>query len=105
MATSRNSAQTLSKAWFQAIDQAEAMTLPERLWQRPQVKGITIDGPTSQDLDDAIYLEATPTGAIASIHIADVSELVTIGSPLDKVALARTQTRYLGTGSVRWERE
>jgi len=100
MAPSRNSAQSLSKAWFQAIDQAEALTLPESLWQRPQVQGITIDGPTSKDLDDAIYIEATPTGAIASIHIADVSELVTMGSPLDKVALARTQTRYLRRGNI-----
>ena len=56
--------------------------------------------PTSRDLDDAIYLEATPTGAVASVHIADVAELVTIGSILDKVALARTQTRYLRHGNI-----
>ncbi|PZO60787.1 MAG: exoribonuclease II [Phormidesmis priestleyi] len=100
MATSPNSTKTASKVWFQAIAQAEALTLPDILWQRPQVQGITIDGPTSQDLDDAIYLEATPTGAIASIHIADVAELVTVGSTLDKVALARTQTRYLSRGNI-----
>ena len=100
MATSPTTPKTLSKAWFQAIAQAEALTLPDILWQRPQVQGVTIDGPTSQDLDDAIYLEATPTGAIASIHIADVAELVTVGSTLDKVALARTQTRYLSRGNI-----
>ncbi|MBE9063479.1 RNB domain-containing ribonuclease, partial [cf. Phormidesmis sp. LEGE 11477] len=77
-----------------------ALTLPDTLWQRPQVKGLTIDGPTSKDLDDAIHLEPTPTGAIASIHIADVSELVTVGSTLDKVALARTRTRYLSRGNI-----
>ena len=79
---------------------AEAITLPDTLWQRPQVEGVTIDGPTSKDLDDAIYFESTPTGGIASIHIADVSELVSMGSLLDKVALARTQTRYLSHGNL-----
>ena len=90
----------MNKAWRQAVDQANALTLPEWLWLRPQVEGITIDGPTSKDLDDAIHIEATPTGAIASVHIADVAELVTVGSPLDKVALARTQTRYLSRGNI-----
>ena len=100
MATSPTSATPLNKAWSEAIAEAEAFTLPGSLWQRPQVQGLTIDGPTSKDLDDAIYLEATPAGAIASIHIADVSELVTVGSTLDKVALARTRTRYLSRGNI-----
>ncbi|MGB3765094.1 MAG: ribonuclease catalytic domain-containing protein, partial [Phormidesmis sp.] len=90
----------MSKVWLQALDEAEALSLPDTLWQRPQVQGVTIDGPTSRDLDDAIYLEEIPTGAIASIHIADVAELVTMGSTLDKVALARTQTRYLSRGNI-----
>ena len=100
MAPSPSSPKPLSKAWLQALDEAEVLTLPDALWQRPQVQGVTIDGPTSRDLDDAIYLEAMPTGAIASIHIADVAELVTMGSTLDKVALARTQTRYLSRGNI-----
>ena len=95
----------MNKAWQQASDQANALTLPETLWLRPQVQGITTDGPISKDLDDAIYIATLSqyqraTGAIASIHIADVAELVTMGSPLDKVALARTQTRYLKRGNV-----
>lgn len=100
MAPSPTSPKPLNKVWQQASDQANALILPETLWQRPQVQGITIDGPTSKDLDDAIHIEATPTGVIASVHIADVAELVTVGSPLDKVALARTQTRYLKRGNV-----
>ena len=100
MAVPLNTPDSLRKAWLQASKQANALTLPETLWQRPQVQGLTIDGPTSKDLDDAIHLEATPTGAIASIHIADVAELVTVGSPIDKVALARTQTRYLSRGNI-----
>ena len=100
MTSSLTSTKPLSKAWLEALDEAEAIVLPDTLWQRPQVQGLTIDGPTSRDLDDAIHIEATPTGAIASIHIADVSELVTVGSTLDKVALARTRTRYLSRRNI-----
>lgn len=78
----------------QAIAQAKNLSLQPALWERPQVEGVTIDGPTSQDLDDAIWIEPTRSGAILSIHVADVAELVTPGTLLDKVAIARTQTRY-----------
>ena len=90
---------TLDQAWSQAIDHAAAITLPESLWERPQVQGITIDGSASRDLDDAIWIDAVPSGAIASIHIADVAEIITIGTALDKAALARTQTKYRGWGN------
>ena len=84
----------------EAFDLAHHLILQDSLWERPQVEGITIDGPDSRDLDDAIWIEPTPTGAILSIHIADVSELVTIGSALDKEAISRTQTRYFGVGNA-----
>ena len=100
MATFPTSATPLKEAWSEATTEAAVLTLPDSLWQRPQVQGLTIDGPTSRDLDDAIHLQPTPTGGIASIHIADVSELVTVGSTLDKVALARTRTRYLSRGNI-----
>ena len=84
----------------QVIAQAKALSLQEHLWQRPQVQGITIDGTDSRDLDDAVWIEITKTGAILSVHIADVAELVEIGSILDKVALARTQTQYFKVGNA-----
>ena len=84
----------------QAIAQAKALALQEHLWQRPHVQGITIDGPDSRDLDDAVWIEPTSTGAILSVHIADVAELVEIGSILDKVAIARTQTQYFKVGNA-----
>jgi ribonuclease R len=90
---------SISRYTPQAIAQSKALTLQDYLWQRPQVQGITIDGPTSLDLDDAIWIEPTSTGAILSVHIADVVELVTPGSVLDEVAIARTQTRYFGKGN------
>ncbi|KAI9129514.1 ribonuclease catalytic domain-containing protein [Acaryochloris sp. CCMEE 5410] len=79
---------------------AKQLVLADELWNRPQVKGITIDGPTSRDLDDAIWIEATESGAVLSVHIADVSELVEMGSILDKVALSRTVTRYFSNGNA-----
>ncbi|NJM74730.1 MAG: RNB domain-containing ribonuclease [Acaryochloridaceae cyanobacterium RU_4_10] len=84
----------------QATTLAHALTLQPELWHRPQVEGITIDGPDSRDLDDAVWIEPTPSGAILSVHIADVSELVQIGSILDRVAIARTTTQYFKTGNV-----
>jgi ribonuclease R len=84
----------------QAIAQSHSLTLQPDRWQRPQVEGITIDGPDSRDLDDAIWIEPTDTGAVLSVHIADVSELVAIGSILDKVAIARTTTQYFKNGNA-----
>ena len=83
-----------------AIEIAKQIVLADQLWQRPQVQGITIDGPDSRDLDDAIWIEPTASGAILSVHIADVSELIEVGSILDQVAIARTTTRYFSTGNT-----
>jgi ribonuclease R len=62
---------------------------------RQSVHGITIDGPYSQDLDDAFWIEETTTGYKVQIHIADVAELVSTCSPADTRAIERTQTWYL----------
>ena len=51
-------------------------------------------------MDDAIWIEPIDSGALLSVHIADVSELVEMGSILDKVALSRTVTRYFGKGNA-----
>lgn len=84
----------------QAFAAAKRVVLADELWQRPQVQGITIDGPTSRDLDDAIWIEPIGSGALLSVHIADVSELVEVGSILDKVAISRMTTRYFSQGNA-----
>ena len=84
----------------EALTQAKAIAShPPTDLTRRQVQGITIDGPTSLDLDDAIWIETTDTGAIAQVHISDVSEHIPLNSPLDQGAIALTQTRYHRQGN------
>jgi ribonuclease R len=64
---------------------------------RSEVKGITIDGPTSKDLDDALWLDLNPQGGLwLHISIADVGSLLTprLTPTLDAEAFERSFTRY-----------
>jgi ribonuclease R len=61
---------------------------------RREVEAITIDGATSLDLDDAIWVERTENGYCLWVHISDVSEAIPIFSPLDIEALHRTTSVY-----------
>jgi exoribonuclease R len=56
----------------------------------PSVKGITIDGATSLELDDAFRLEITHETIKLSIHIADAAEHIPLGSGLDQEAFSPT---------------
>jgi len=56
---------------------------------------ITIDDASTRDIDDAISFETTDEGWRIGIHIADVAEIVPIGSPLDKEAHTRSTSIYL----------
>ena len=76
------------------IEEAETITLPASINQRPQVPGITIDGAHTRDLDDAIWIEEKEHLTTLSVHIADVAELVQPGSLIDQEARSRIQTLY-----------
>ncbi|ACB54409.1 putative exonuclease [Crocosphaera subtropica ATCC 51142] len=67
------------------------------LTNREAVLGFTIDGETSKDLDDALWIEPKQSGAVVSVHISDVSAIIQPGSSLEANALSQVETRYLAT--------
>lgn len=57
---------------------------------------ITIDGDDSKDFDDAVWVRKNQDGTFdLGVFIADVSEYVKEGHPLDQAALARGTSVYL----------
>ena len=59
---------------------------------------ISCDPKSCKDKDDAYYIERTPNGYRAYVAIADVSHYVKPGSAIDKEALHRGTSCYIGDG-------
>ena len=80
----------------------EADKLPRTIAPEKGVKDfrdlpiVTIDGPDSKDLDDAVYCVKKENGHFElGVHIADVSRYVTRGTALDDEAYHRGTSVYL----------
>ena len=80
----------------------EADNLPRAIAPEKGVKDfrdlpiVTIDGPDSKDLDDAVYCVKKENGHFElGVHIADVSRYVTRGTALDDEAYHRGTSVYL----------
>lgn len=91
----------LDDAWPQAVEQqAEALDEQaveaqtgerEDLTTQPYV---TIDSPSTQDMDDALMAEANATGWTVSVAIADPTALIAAGSPAELEARSRATAIY-----------
>ncbi|WP_280373916.1 RNB domain-containing ribonuclease [Nocardia wallacei] len=67
---------------------------------RTDIALVTIDPPGALDLDQALYLERTPTGFLLQYAIADVGAVVAPDGALARESLSRGQTFYLPDGTV-----
>lgn len=67
--------------------------------ERSFARGVTVDGPTSRDLDDAIFVEKRADGWLVEVSIADVTAHVSKGSDVDRRALQQAFTRYYARGN------
>jgi ribonuclease R len=61
---------------------------------------VTIDGETAKDFDDAVLVRESVGGYELQVHIADVAQYVTPGSPLDLEARLRGTSVYFPDRAV-----
>lgn len=97
----------LSDEWPAPVqEEAESLTEAdvERVAQQRQdlthLPFVTIDAPTTQDMDDALLAEKTDSGWRLQIAIADPSALLKPDGPIERHARERAASGYI-TGGVR----
>ena len=83
---------------MQQVNRVPDEVLAADMTGRKDLRGwqtVTIDGEDAKDLDDAITISRESYGYKLGVHIADVTNYVTEGSPLDQEALRRGTSVYL----------
>lgn len=80
------------------VQAARSLDVTERLAGRPAAQGITIDGETSLDLDDAFWVVPQGNGAIAYLYVADPTVAIPKNSVLDRMVRKRVTSRYFPWG-------
>ncbi|MCH9691022.1 MAG: VacB/RNase II family 3'-5' exoribonuclease [Gammaproteobacteria bacterium] len=83
-----------------ALAQAKAIpvqlqSLCESRTDVSELNFVTIDSPSTQDMDDALAISTCENGWTLHVAIADPSSTIEPGSPLDKVAQQRVSSIYL----------
>ncbi len=61
---------------------------------------MTIDGPSTQDFDDAVSITRQGDHHVVGIHITDVGHFVARDDPLDQVARERCSSIYMPDGKI-----
>jgi exoribonuclease R len=77
---------------------AEAPRLPDN--DRTDIEFVTIDPPSSRDLDQALHIERAGDGYLVHYAIADVAAFVSPGDPVDVEANRRGETLYGASSKV-----
>lgn len=80
-----------------ALNQAKNIStngIDDQAVKRKYEEGVSIDGVESLDLDDAIWVEKTLQWYSVFVHISDVTEAISVFTPLDMEALKRTTSIY-----------
>lgn len=85
-----------------ALDEARSASdrVPAGRVDHTDIPFVTIDPPTSMDLDQAIHVVRDGNNFVLQYAIADVAALVTPGGAVDTESRRRGQTVYLPDGSV-----
>src|SRR5438105_14215012 len=79
----------------EAVQEAAALALSDELFaDRDAAQGVTIDGPSSRDLDNAIHLETGGDHVTVHVSIADVTAGIRPDSALFREAQLRVATQY-----------
>ncbi|MGD1936690.1 MAG: RNB domain-containing ribonuclease [Cyanophyceae cyanobacterium] len=77
---------------------ARSLDTTALLSQRPAARGITVDGETSMDLDDAFWVVPQDNGAVVYVYVADPTAAIAQDSVLDQMVRSRVTSRYFPWG-------